>query len=286
MENYPRYILMVSCPEAPGILGRLGQFLSEHKLYVRDAAHFGDQERCMFFFRGYFEVREEGLDRSKLAEAFQPIAEEFRMEWNLYNENEGGRLLVLVSRYGHCLDDLLYQHRHHELPGEIVAVASNHETFKDEVEGNGLPFHYLPVRPETKPQQEEKLLGLIDYYKPDYIVLARYMQLLSPGLIARYPGRIINIHHSLLPSFKGAKPFRQAWERGVKMIGATAHFVTAELDAGPIIEQDVERVDHKHTPKDIGRISEDIERTVLTRAVTYLTEKRVLINGQRTVVFH
>jgi len=207
------------------------------------------------------------------------------MDWALHDAERRPRLLVLVSQHGHCLNDLLYRHHSGLLPAQVAAVASNHETFRDQAAWHGLPFHHLPVTPETKPQQEAEIHALVERYQADFIVMARYMQILSDDFTARYPGRIINIHHALLPSFKGANPYRRAWERGVKMIGATAHFATAALDEGPIIEQDAARVDHQHTPQDLAGVSRDIERTVLARAVGYVAEHRVLLNGQRTVVF-
>ena len=284
-EAYPRCILTLSCPERLGILAAIGRFFVDHNAYVCDAAHYGDQDNCRFFFRADVEIRDPGYDRDALAAAFEPVAQEYEMDWSLHDAGYRPRLLVLVSQHGHCLNDLLYRHRSGLLPADVVAVASNHDTFQGQVEWHGLPFHYLPVTPETKPQQETQIRELVEGYAADFIILARYMQILSDDFTARYPGRIINIHHALLPSFKGANPYRRAWERGVKMIGATAHFATAELDEGPIIEQDVERVDHQHSPRDLASVSQHVERTVLTRAVSYVAEHRVLCNEQRTVVF-
>lgn len=284
-EQRQRWILTVSCPERLGILADLGRFLSDHGAYIRDAAHFGDQSKCRFFFRADFELRREEHDGKTLRRAFASLAESYEMDWHLQDANERPRLLVLVSHYGHCLNDLLYHYRSDFLPAEIVGVVSNHETFRPHVEWHGLPFHYLPVTPETKPQQEAQIQQLVEHYQAEFIILARYMQILSDDFTARYPSRIINIHHALLPSFKGANPFRRAWERGVKVIGATAHFATADLDEGPIIEQDVSRVNHEYTPDDIARVSRDVERVVLTRAVSYAAQRRLLPNGERTVVF-
>jgi len=284
-EDKRRSILTVSCPERLGILADLGQFLRDHGAYVRDASHFGDQGKCRFFFRADFELRTEAPDLAALREAFEPVARQYGMEWELHDATERPRVLVLVSHYGHCLNDLLYNYRSDLLPADIVGVISNHETFRRQVEWHGLAFHHLPVTPETKPQQEAEIRELIEAYDAEFIVMARYMQILSDEFTASYPGRIINIHHALLPSFKGANPFRRAWERGVKVIGATAHFATADLDEGPIIEQDVARVDHGYTPDDIARVSRHIERVVLTRAVRYAAQRRILLNGERTVVF-
>lgn len=284
-EAYPRCILTLSCPERLGILAEIGRFFFDHNAYVCDAAHFGDQDNCRFFFRADIEIRDGRHDRDSLAAAFQPLADEYEMTWELQDADARPRLLILVSQHGHCLNDLLYRYRTGLLPADVTAVASNHDTCRRQVEWHDLPFHYLPVTPETKPQQEAEVHKLVEKYEADFIILARYMQILTDEFTSGYPGRIINIHHALLPSFKGANPFRRAWERGVKMIGATAHFATADLDEGPIIEQDVERVDHEHAPKDLAGVSQDVERTVLSRAVSYVAERRVLLNDQRTVVF-
>ena len=281
----PRYILTLSCPERVGILARLGHFLEEHEAYAREIAHFGDQSSCRFLFRADIELRSAMSDGDKLERDFAALADELEMTWSLRPAHERPRLLVLVSQHGHCLNDLMYHQRSGLLSGDVVAVGSNHQTFRRHVEWHDLPFHYLPITPETKAQQEDELDRLIAGYQADYIILARYMQILSDEFTARHHGRIVNIHHALLPSFKGANPYRRAWERGVKMIGATAHFATANLDEGPIIEQGVERVDHKQTPEDLTNVGRNIERTVLTRAVNWVCEQRVLLDGQRTVVF-
>ncbi len=283
--NHPRYILTLSCPERVGILGRLGRFLEGHEAYAREIAHFGDQSSCRFFFRADIELRGADGDGERLQRDFAGLADELEMAWSLRAIEDRPRLLVLVSQHGHCLNDLMYHHRSGLLSGDVVAVGSNHETFRRHVEWHDLPFHYLPITPGTKPQQEDELDRLVSGYRADYIILARYMQILSDEFTARHHGRVVNIHHALLPSFKGANPYRRAWERGVKMIGATAHFATADLDEGPIIEQGVERVDHKHTPADLTDVGRTVERTVLTRAVNWVAEQRVLLNGQRTVVF-
>lgn len=284
-DEYPRFILTLSCPERLGIMARIGEFMGDHQAYAREIAHFGDQSNCRFFFRADLEMRGETTDRETLASAFEPMAEEFEMDWYLASAQYRPRLLVLVSQHGHCLNDLMYQHRTGLLSGDVVAVASNHPTFQRHVEWHDLPFHYLPITPETKAQQEDEIDRLVTGYRADYIILARYMQILSDEFTQRYAGRVINIHHALLPSFKGANPYRRAWERGVKMIGATAHFATADLDEGPIIEQDVERVDHKYTPEDLTDVGRNVERRVLTRVANWAAEQRVLRNGQRTVVF-
>ncbi len=284
-QPYPRYILTLRCPERMGILARLAQLFTDHNVYLCEIAHFGDQQTCKFFFRADLEIRASSPDPQAFSADMESVGHEFDMDWYLTPADERPRLLVLVSQHGHCLNDLMYHHRSGLLSGDVVAVASNHDTFRRHVEWHDLPFHYLPITPETKAQQEDELDRLITGYRVDYIILARYMQILSDEMTARYPGRIINIHHALLPSFKGANPYRRAWERGVKMIGATAHFATADLDEGPIIEQDVQRVDHKHTVEDLTNVGRNVERTVLTRAVNWVTEQRVLLNGNGTVVF-
>jgi len=285
MDGDSRYVLTLSCPEGEGILGDVGQYFVDHDAVTRDAAHFGDPDAGRFFFRAAFEPLRGTTDARALRRDFAPIAERHDMSWQLYDAGYRPRLLVLVSHYGHCLDDLLFRYRNGFLPAEIVAVASNHETFRELVEWHGLPFHHVPVKGVGKARQEAQLAEIADANEADYIILARYMQILSDDFCARYPGRVINVHHALLPAFKGGNPYRRAHERGVKIIGATAHFATSDLDEGPIIEQDVARVHHGHTTGDLAAVGRDIERTVLARAVAHAVEHRVLLNGSKTVVF-
>jgi formyltetrahydrofolate deformylase len=216
---------------------------------------------------------------------FAPIALTFGMEWGIHDTSARDRVLVMVSKFGHCLNDLLYRHRIGSLHGEIAAVVSNHSDFDSLVSSYGVPFHHVPVTPETKPQAEARLLHLVEEHRIDLVVLARYMQVLTDELCEKLAGRIINIHHSFLPSFKGAKPYHQAHERGVKLIGATAHYVTADLDEGPIIEQEVARVDHSCEPDQLVAVGRDLECLALARAVQWHLEHRILLNGNRTVVF-
>lgn len=220
-----------------------------------------------------------------LRDGFKPIVHRFSMDWDIYSLSDKPKVLIAVSKFGHCLNELLYRWRSGLLPVDIACVMSNHEDMRSLVEWSGIPYVYLPVTKDNKAEQEAQFLGLIDEHKVDLVVLARYMQILSDELSARVSGKCINIHHSFLPSFKGAKPYHQAHARGVKIIGATAHYVTSDLDEGPIIEQDVQRVHHGLTPEQLVAIGQDIEARVLARAVTWHAERRVIINGAKTVVF-
>ncbi|HYD44042.1 MAG TPA: formyltetrahydrofolate deformylase [Phenylobacterium sp.] len=275
-------ILTLSCPDRPGIVAAVSAFLFERGGNIEDAQQFDDRETGRFFMRVVF--KGEGLDALKAG--FAPIAERFAMDWTLRDPREKRRVMILASREDHCLADLLYRWRIEELPMDLAAVVSNHaaETFAH-TELRGVPFHHLPVTKTTKLEQEAALWALIQETGTELVVLARYMQILSEGLAAKLEGRCINIHHSFLPGFKGAKPYHQAHARGVKVIGASAHFVTADLDEGPIIEQDVERISHRDSPRDLIRKGRDIERRVLARAVRWSLEDRVLLNGRKTVVF-
>ena len=285
MNGRANHVLTFSCPESGGILGDVGRYFAEHGAVTREAAHFSDPEARRFFFRAAFEPQADAASAAGLRAGFAPVAQAHDMNWQLYDAGYRPRLLLLVSHYGHCLDDLLFRYRNGLLEADIVAVASNHETFRDLVEWHGLAFHHLPLQGTRKREQETRLAELADAGGADYIVLARYMQILSNDFCARYPGRIINVHHALLPAFKGGHPYQRAYDRGVKVIGATAHFATSDLDEGPIIEQDVARVHHGHTPEDLASVGQDIERSVLARAVAHAAEHRVLLNGAKTVVF-
>jgi formyltetrahydrofolate deformylase len=277
-----RYVLTLSCVDTHGIVASVAGFLATKRGFIIESTQFGDPSTKRFFMRVHFE----GGEESELKAAFaREVAAPFAMDWNLYNTSRRPRLLILVSKQLHCLNDLLHRYRSGLLPVEIPAVISNHEDARALVEWHGLDFHYLPVDAASKATQEKKILALIEEEKIETVVLARYMQILSPALSAAVSGRAINIHHSFLPSFKGAKPYHQAYARGVKIIGATAHYVTDALDEGPIIEQEVERVDHSQSPEDLAAIGHDIEARVLARALKYHLEHRVLINGVKTVVF-
>ena len=280
------YILTVSCPDAVGIVYAVSGFLAERSCNIIDSAQFGDRGTNLFFLRIHFSAAAAGPSQAELQAAFaEQVAERFGMTWKLHDAGRRQRVLIMVSKFGHCLNDLLYRYRTGYLPIEIPAIVSNHRDFYQLAAWHNIPFHYLPLTSDTKAQQEARLLEIAEQEKIDLVVLARYMQVLSPALCERMAGRVINIHHSFLPSFKGAKPYHQAHARGVKLIGATAHYVTSNLDEGPIIEQEAERVDHTMTPDDLVAIGRDIENIVLARAVRYHVEHRVLLNGGRTVVF-
>ena len=276
-------ILSLSCPDRPGIVARVSTFLFERGCNILDAQQFDDEDTKRFFMRVVFAA---GERQDRLAEDFKVLADEYKMHWTLRAVAERRKVMIMVSGFHHCLADLLYRWRQGELPMEVTAVVANHpiETF-ERIDLRDVPFHHLPVTRETKLDQEAQLWKLIQETDSEIVVLARYMQVLSDGLAAKLQERCINIHHSFLPAFKGAKPYHQAHTRGVKTIGATAHYVTGDLDEGPIIEQDVERISHRDTPADLIRKGRDIERRVLARAVRWRLEDRVLLNGKKTVVF-
>ena len=278
-----QYVLALSCPNQPGIVAVVSTYLFEHNCNILDAQQYDDTESTIFFCRIVFDRVE---DFEALRDGFAPIAERFTLNWRMHPRDEKKRVMILVSRFDHCLSDLLYRWRIGELNMDLCAIVSNHprETYAHH-DFDDVPFHHLPVTRETKMEQETQLWELIRSTKTDIVVLARYMQILSDGLSAKLMGRCINIHHSFLPGFKGANPYTQAHRRGVKLIGATAHYVTADLDEGPIIEQDVERISHRDTPDDLVRKGRDIERRVLARALRHHLDDRVMVNGRKTIVF-
>lgn len=281
-----RYALTVVCRSAPGQVAAVAAFMERHGAYVEQFAVYDDNLTSRFFVRSVFRRDRVGdSDLLLLREDFGKLAPSLQtVEWRLHDLARPLRVLLLVSKLDHCLHDLLGSWKRREMPMQPVAIASNHNDLLSTAQANDLPYHCLPVKPDTKARQEERLLELVDGYQADLVVLARYMQVLSDDFCAKLPGRIINIHHSFLPGFKGAKPYHQAFERGVKVIGATAHFATPELDEGPIIEQATERVDHAHGPEDLLNVGRQLECTVLSRALRSVLEHRVFINGQRTVV--
>ena len=280
----PDYILTLSCPDRTGIVYRVSGLLFEAGCNILDAQQFGDEECGRFFLRVHFDMAA-ATDEPALRERLQQLGDAFAMEWQLHDARRRARLLVLVSKQGHCLNDLLFRAHSRQLKVDIAAVASNHGDFAALAGSYGVPFHHLPVGADNRVQQERQLIDLVERERIDLVVLARYMQILSPQLCQALAGRAINIHHSFLPSFKGAQPYHQAHARGVKIIGATAHYVTSDLDEGPIIEQDVARVDHAMTPRDLVRLGSDTESLVLARAVRRHVEHRIVLNGHRTVVF-
>ncbi|MFZ5815207.1 MAG: formyltetrahydrofolate deformylase [Bacillota bacterium] len=281
-----RGLMLITCPDQPGIIAAVSSFLAAQGAnIVHSDQHSTDHRQGHFFMRVEFDLPDLSRRGPVLEQAFLPVAERFQMDWRLSCAETAKRMVVFVSREEHCLLELLWQWRAGDFRAEIVGVVSNHPDLKPHAESMGIPFHHIPVAKEKKAEAEAAQLALLNREKVDLVVLARYMQIISPNFIARYPNRIINIHHSFLPAFVGAKPYAQAYERGVKLIGATAHYVTAELDAGPIIEQDVQRVDHRSDVEELKRIGRHVERVVLARAVAWHLEDRVLVHGNKTVVF-
>jgi formyltetrahydrofolate deformylase len=267
-----------------GIVAAVASFLLDHRCNIVESAQFGDPATTQFFMRVSFDSSG-ATTTEELNAAFARVADRFSLQWDIYDVTVKPRVLIMVSKFGHCLNDLLYRHRIGALPIEIPAIVSNHRDFYKLAAQSDVPFHYLPVNSENKDKQEERLLDIVRQDRCDLVVLARYMQILSPSVCAELPGRAINIHHSFLPSFQGAKPYKQAHDRGVKLIGATAHYVTPDLDEGPIIEQDVARVDHSMSIEACAGVGRDVECAVLARAVQWHVEHRILLNGDRTVIF-
>ncbi len=316
--SHREFILTLSCQDKPGLVHAVSSFLVGQAGNILQSHQFDDRSQDRFYMRVHFDVptgeevsvgegvvsgdgafggedvpggggdggdgvARDGLD--ELRQAFEPVARSFQMTWQLESASSPMRTLIMVSKFGHCLNDLLFRWRSGALNIDIPGIVSNHRDFESLAESYGIPFHHVPVTWDTKPAAEARVLDLIDELQVDLVVLARYMQVLSDDMCKRLEGRTINIHHSFLPGFKGARPYHQAHERGVKLIGATAHYVTADLDEGPIIEQDVARADHSLNPGDLAAIGRDVEAQVLARAVKWHTERRVLLNGNRTVIF-
>ncbi len=287
--KYPEYILTLSCLDQRGIVRNVSGFLADHGCNIINSAQFGDAQTRRFFMRVQFAVEESAYDDAVLRADFDVLAATMQMDWQMHDAAKKPRLMLMVSKIGHCLNDLLFRYKSGLLPVEIPAIVSNHTDFYQLAASYNIPFHHLPLAPGASPEakraQEQKILEIVQANDIDLVVLARYMQILSPEMCNALAGRAINIHHSFLPSFKGAKPYYQAHDRGVKLIGATAHFVTGDLDEGPIIEQDVERVDHAMEPDTLTAIGRDVECVVLARAVKCFVEHRILLNGHKTVVF-
>jgi formyltetrahydrofolate deformylase len=279
-----RFILTLSGPDRMGIVAAVTSFLLEHECNIVESAQFGDPATLQFFMRVSFDSTLQ-TSAEDLRQSFSRVGDRFSLQFAVYDTATKPRLLIMVSKFGHCLNDLLYRHRIGALPVEIPAIVSNHRDFYKLAAQSDIPFHYLPVTSQNKQKQEEQLLDIFRQERCDLVVLARYMQILSPDVCAQLAGRAINIHHSFLPSFQGAKPYSQAHDRGVKLIGATAHYVTADLDEGPIIEQDVARVDHSMSVDACAGVGRDVECAVLARAVQWHVEHRILLNGHRTVIF-
>ncbi|WIM04690.1 MAG: formyltetrahydrofolate deformylase [Candidatus Nitricoxidivorans perseverans] len=279
------YTLTASCPDRVGIIARVTGFMAEHRGWILESSFHADDVAGRYFMR--IEVRADSLPfmLSEFRERFAPVAAELEMDWRIADSAVRKRVVVLVSKQEHCLYDLLARWQSKELDVEIPCVISNHDDFRGFVEWHGIPFHHVPVTSDNRLRAFAEITRLFEESRGDTMVLARYMQVLPPELCRAHPGRILNIHHSFLPSFMGAKPYHQAYERGVKLIGATCHYVTEELDQGPIIEQDVIRIDHSDSPGDMVRYGKDIEKTVLARGLRYHLEDRVLVHGNKTVVF-
>jgi formyltetrahydrofolate deformylase len=286
MSTAPRtFSLLRVCPDRKGIVAAVAGFLSDHDASIVEAKQFNDQLTKRFYMRAVFtDVGPKFAGLEQLREKFDVLAKTYGMTWQIEDTAQRVRVLIAVSKLGHCLQDLLYRWRSGVMPVDIVGVVSNHTDLRGLVEWHQIPFFHLPVTDETRNEQEAAILELMSRYRVDLLVLARYMQILSNEMCRAISGRCINIHHSFLPSFKGARPYHQAYERGVKIIGATAHYVTPDLDEGPIIEQAVERVGHEHTPERFQEIGRDLEAIVLARAVRWHAERRILLDGQRSVI--
>lgn len=286
MKNKPSFVLKVSCPSRSGIIASIGNFLADRGCFIKELHQFDDLDSNRFFSTVEFVFEgSNSLSVEQLKAAFEVTAVNFNMEWEIHQTAEPTKVLIMVSKYDHCLRDLLYRRANNELNIEITAIVSNHEDLRYLAEREGLEYIHLPVNKDNKPEQEAKLMDIVNETGTELVVLARYMQVLSDTLCSKLAGRCINIHHSFLPGFKGAKPYYQAYERGVKLIGATAHYVTADLDEGPIIEQMVERVGHAYDAQRLTQVGRDIEAHTLAKAVKNHVSHRVFHNGLRTVVF-
>ncbi|MGK2872162.1 MAG: formyltetrahydrofolate deformylase [Alphaproteobacteria bacterium] len=279
------YILTISCPDRVGIVAAVAGVLADSDLFITDSHHFGDRDTNIFFMRTVVDAANPEFNQAAFTRVFEPVATRFAMRWALHDCAQRPSALILVSKSDHCLNDLLYRHRTGALPVHIPAIVSNHTDLAPLAQWHKIPFLHIPVSKDNKPEAEGRLREIIAETHADLVVLARYMQIFSPELCTELHGRAINIHHSFLPSFKGAQPYRQAHQRGVKLIGATAHFVTPDLDEGPIIEQMVERIDHSYTAEAMAAAGRDVESLVLARAVRWFAEQRVFLNGNKTVVF-
>lgn len=279
------YILTLTCPDTVGIVAAMATYLSEQNYFVEESAHFGDRDTGMFFSRTRFSTNGGDWSEAAFREGFAAIGDKFSMKWDVHDAGAPPAVVIMVSKHDHCLNDLLYRYRTGSLCMTIPAIVSNHEDLRRLADWHGIPFHHVPVTPDTKAAAEAQLQNIMADTDADLLILARYMQILSDDLCRSLRGRAINIHHSFLPGFKGARPYHKAHERGVKLIGATAHYVTPELDEGPIIEQMVERVDHTDDVADLAAVGRDAEAMTLARAVKYHIEHRVFLNGTRTIVF-
>jgi formyltetrahydrofolate deformylase len=279
------YIFTGTCRAGTGVVAAVTSYLAERDCYICALEQFDDDSTNKFFMRAVFRQQDGSPSIDDIRSSFTEVSERFQMDWNINDPKVPLKTLIMVSKYDHCLDDILYRRRKGEFNMEVTAVVSNHVDLRAMVEREGIPFIHLPVTKDTKAQQEKRLMEIVNDTGTELVVLARYMQILSNELSVQLSGRCINIHHSFLPGFKGAKPYHQAYERGVKVIGATAHYVTSDLDEGPIIEQILTRVNHNYKPEHLVRVGRDNESTALTKAITYHIERRVFLDGNKTVVF-
>ena len=279
------YRLVISCPDAVGIVAKVSNFLAQYNGTITEANHHADTENGWFFMRNEIQADSLPFDINSFKTAFAPIAESLNMKWHISDSQQKPKVVLMVSKENHCLADILNRWHNNELDCDIACVISNHEDMRQLTQWHGINYEYVPVDPDNKQAHFEQVSALIEQYQAQTIVLARYMQILPADVCAKYSGQIINIHHSFLPSFVGAKPYHQAFERGVKLIGATCHYVTSDLDAGPIIDQDVARISHRDQVEEMVRLGKDVERTVLARSLRWHLQDRVIVHGNKTVVF-
>jgi formyltetrahydrofolate deformylase len=277
--------LLITCPDTKGIVAAIADFLYQHNANILHADQHQDAENSLFLMRVEWDLKDFSLDEASFAEAFQDIATKYKMTWELKLSKDKLRMAIMVSQYDHCLADLLHRYKNNELQCEIPLIISNHLDAQKLAEFYGIPFFHIPVEKDKKKEAEAEQFALFDKFQVDFIVLARYMQILSEDFVKRYPQRVINIHHSFLPAFIGARPYHRAFERGVKLIGATSHYVTEVLDEGPIIEQDIDRISHRDQVEDLIQKGRDLERIVLSKAVRWHIENRILIYSNKTVIF-
>ncbi|WP_019530991.1 formyltetrahydrofolate deformylase [Dasania marina] len=284
-EQAQTYCLVISCPDAVGIVAEVSKFVAEHDGSFVESNHYTDVPGAWFYMRNVINADSLSISIAEFRKQFQAVADKFDMIWTVRGSNEKQKVVLLASHASHCLADLLYRWHSNELNCEIPCVVSNHENLRSMVEWHGIPFHYLPVNKDNKAEAFKQMNEIIGRHNADTVVLARYMQIIPPELCRKFAGRLINIHHSFLPSFIGANPYQKAYERGVKLIGATSHYVTEDLDEGPIIEQDVIRVNHSCSKEDLVRLGKDVESSVLSRALRYHLDDRVIVRGNKCVVF-
>jgi formyltetrahydrofolate deformylase len=277
--------LLITCPDTKGIVAAIADFLYQHNANILHADQHQDAENSLFLMRVEWDLKDFSLDEASFAKAFESIAKTYKMTWELKFSKDKPRMAIMVSQYDHCLADLLHRYKNNELQCDIPLIISNHLNTQKLAEFYGIPFFHIPVEKDKKKEAEAKQFALFDQYQVDFIVLARYMQILSEDFVKRYPQRVINIHHSFLPAFIGARPYHRAFERGVKLIGATSHYVTEVLDEGPIIEQDIDRISHRDQVEDLIQKGRDLERIVLSKAVRWHIENRILIYANKTVIF-